>query len=80
MEQNNKSDMQSDRTNAVVACVRSFGQRSSAIIVIKFPENNLIIYIFTDKIDLINNRHLPKIPTTTKMHAHAAAKSVAACG
>lgn len=38
MEQNSKSDMQSERTNAVVACVRNLGHRSNAIIVIKFPK------------------------------------------
>lgn len=36
-EQNNKSEKQSDSTNAVVACPRNLGFRMSAIIVNKFP-------------------------------------------
>lgn len=37
--QKSKSEMHKDSTNVVVACLRSFGFRSNAMIVIKFPGN-----------------------------------------
>lgn len=46
IEQNSKSEMHRDNTNAVVACVLSFGHRSSAMIVIKFPLINKYVLPF----------------------------------
>lgn len=36
-EQNIRSEMHSDKTNAVVACARNFGFNTSATIVVKLP-------------------------------------------
>ena len=37
-QQNNKSEMQRESTNAVVACILNFGHRIRANMVIKLPE------------------------------------------
>lgn len=73
--------MHKDKTNAVVAWLRSFEFRNNATIVIKFPENNknsFGFYSAGNLYDTINNT--PNTPTTMKMHAQTAAKIVAACG
>lgn len=57
-EQNNKSDIHSDKTNDVVACPLNFGFKSNATIVVKFPNRkNELKNIFQHKICAINTNY-----------------------
>lgn len=58
--QNNKSDTQSDITNAVVAWDFSFGHLNSAKIVIEFPERKLYNDFRKNQFNyILNNKHEP---------------------